>query len=167
MRITIPDLPQLAQTRTSRPTSLAVDTRGLQTLAATTEAAFEAASNAANVFWELELQENENEQLAAAVTQYGAGLDDASSQAAVAPPTQARSVFEAAAAETLANIRGGITNKQALLRFNAHAAGKYTARATEERKLARERILEGKVFRTNNQAQELIKTAGDINGKRI
>lgn len=99
MRITIPDLPQLAQTRTSRPTSLAVDTRGLQTLAATTEAAFRAASNAANEFWKLELQEDENVQLAAAVTKYGNGLDDASDAAAKAPPTQARSVFEAAAAE--------------------------------------------------------------------
>lgn len=162
MRITIPDLPQLAQTRTTRPTSLAVDTRGLQTLAGTTEAAFQAASNAANEFWKLELQENENVELAAAVTQYGAGLDDASSQAAVAPPTKARTVFETAAAEVLANVRGGITNKQALLRFNLNAAGKYTARATEERKLARTRILEGKVFRIHNQAQELIRTASDI-----
>ena len=162
MRITIPDLPQLAQTRTSRPTSLAVDTRGLQTLAATTEAAFQAASNAANEFWKLELQEDENVQLAAAVTKYGNGLDDASDAAAKAPPTQARTVFEAAAAEALADIRGGITNKQALLRFNTHAAGKYTTSATENRKLARTRMLEEKVFRTLRAVDEQSQIAGDI-----
>ena len=162
MRITIPDLPQLAQTRTTRPTSLAVDTRGLQTLAATTEAAFQAATNAADTFYELEMQEDANVQLAAAVTKYGNGLDNASDAAAKAPPTQARTVFEAAAAETLADVRGGITNRQALLRFKTHAAGKYTARATENRKLARKRMLEESVFRTNEQARELIRTASDI-----
>lgn len=163
MRINIPDLPQLAQTRTSRGISLASDTRGLQTLAASTQAAFQAASNAANEFWKLELQEDENEQLAAAVTKYGAGLDEASNQALAVAPTQARTVFEAAAATAMTDIRGGLTNKQALLRFNLHAAGKYTTRAAEERKLARKRILQRKVFRTDKREQELISIASDIN----
>ena len=162
MRITIPRLPQLARTQTSRGISLAVDTRGQQALLAQTGAAFEAAANAANVFWELELQEDENEQLTSAVTMYGAGLDEATSQAAAATPAQSRSVFESSAAETLAKVRETLTNKQARQRFELHAASKYTARATEQRKIARDRIMQGRVLRTTQSARDLAAIAGDI-----
>jgi len=161
MRITIPDLPQLARPQRSRPASLAVDTRGLQTLAASTGAVFDKASKAAWGFWELEMQEQENEQLAAAVTSYGNGLNEAASQAVSATPDQHRSVFEAVSGEALQDIRESITNKQAKLRFDLHAAGKYTTQATEQRKLARSRIIESTVFRFRQKAKDLIAIAGD------
>jgi hypothetical protein len=163
MRITIPDLPQLAQTRQLRGSSMSADTSGLRTLYAGTARAFEAAGNAADTFYNLEMEERENTELAAAVTQYGTGLDDASDAAAKAKPTDARSVFETLSAQTLADVRGGLTNKQARLRFDLHAAGKYTAQYTEQRKLGRKRLLEGKVFRATNRVQELNRIAGDIN----
>ena len=162
MRITIQNLPQLARPQRSRPANLAVDTRGYQALAAQTGAAFDAASKAAYGFWELEMQEQENEQLAAAVTSYGNGLNDAASQAVSATPDQHRSVYELASSDALKKVRASITNKQAKLRFDLHAAGKYTTQATEQRKLARSRIIERTVYRFNDAVKDLIATAGNL-----
>ena len=166
MRITIPDLPQLARPQRSRPANLAVDTRGYQALAAQTGAAFDAASKAAYGFWELEMQEQENEQLAAAVTSYGNGLNDAASEAVSATPDQHRSVYELASSDALKKVRSSITNKQAKLRFDLHAAGKYTTQATEQRKLARSRIIERTVFRFRQTAKDLTAIAGDIEASK-
>ncbi len=163
MKINVPDIARPAQSSPLGATRLSADTGGLQNLSRQTAAAFDALNSSAMQLYDMELQEQANEQYTEAVTQYGIGLADAVDQAAKATPANHRSVFQTAEQKVNANVNKNLTNKVARQSFAKWHAGKYTTAYATQRKLARDRMIQGQVFRSNNAIQSEIANATDIN----